>query len=183
MKIRCCVTAGVLATMLGGCNPIDLDPVEPEAQDTEQASGPGPNAIAMSWAQAGFEPADHDPEALILFFSSEAQECADPLVVDHTGGQNGGQGAGWQIYIGVPSDRVQPGVIPLDTAHVHFIALHEWWPSGEVSGVLSNGFPETVGTLEIVSLDAASVSVKLALQGLVPSDGAISGDYTASLCP
>jgi hypothetical protein len=186
------------ATAIAGCDPIVLDVMEAETADSESrgetAPDPAPeppSAIAMRFSQWAIPPMGGslfeislwdtpEPDALVLFFASRSQACAAPLIQIDPGADPAaceGQ-AFWQAIVILPPDRAHPGVIDLDDPGIP-VYRAIWEPS---CGGGCGNTPGVPGTLEIVSLDEASVSVRLDVdpqQGLTVQNG----DYIASICP
>lgn len=187
----------VLSMMICGCSPIVIDPLESESQDGGSSviqpdpEDAGPGALAMYMYQWNvpadpnplFTPTpslvvDSDPGDLVLAFSSEAQACAQPVIQFEPDPDACASEAFWQTILVLPADRAHPGLIDLDDPDI-YVYRAAWMPE---CGGGSGNTPGIEGTLEIVSLDAASVSVKLALESQSgwPTG---NGDYTASFCP
>ncbi len=189
---------GALAMTNIGCTNIVLDPVDPGTTD----AGATPTALAIragEWVPPApdFSPlwlnplhGPLDPDALILFFDNRALEtcaapvdpaptsmppCDPPVVFD-------------QILLAIPPELDRPGLIDLSDLRI-LATENEWSPCIGGTGEGNRGFR---GTLEIVSSDATSVSVKLrvAQPGSGPKGGLVSvggwvdlsGDYTALRC-
>ncbi|WP_437284555.1 hypothetical protein [Sorangium sp. So ce406] len=194
---RWITAVGALAMMSGGCDPIVFGPVEP--QPTEEPP-PSPNALAMragDWmlslegrstsslglAENLLYPAPH-PDSLVLFFSESVQECSRPLIHWPTPCVRGAHPF-WQVILLIPPELNRPGLIDLRD---HRIRIYH----GVVTPDCGGGFgfsPGTWGasgkwekTLEIVSSDPGSVSVKLDWGEPSLGWGQIDGDYTAAYC-
>jgi hypothetical protein len=186
MKRRNDVTVAALALLIGGCNPIVLDPVETgEITDQQGDVALEPNAIAYHEGQY-VEPGGVEPMgSVVLFFGSQAQECASPHLTHSEVFECESLTEGWQVTIVIPPDLVQPGAaFPLDDAHMDFIEVHEWWCGGEMGGVFGPGYPGPLGTLEITGLDEGTIAVTLELdETTMPSEDILSGAYVASFCP
>lgn len=189
---------GALAMMVCGCNPIVLDPIH---SDTSGISDPGdepaePSAVAMRFSEWQIPPNDGspfnpqvtiavppEPDALVLFLASQAQACAQPVIQFDPGTDPAvcAAQAFWQAILVIPPDRLIPGAtIDLDAPDIY--VYQAVWKSSCGGG--SGGGPGAQGTLEIVSIDATEVSVKLNLDQQQPSGWETqNGDYTAPFCP
>ncbi|WP_437972175.1 hypothetical protein WMF04_24045 [Sorangium sp. So ce260] len=211
------ITALVAAVMIvnGGCGPIVLSPVgeEPEEEPEEEPGGepPSRSAIAVRFGDLLEDPFNRlvlmngmqfrrlpHPDALALFFSDSGQECSRPLI---------GQGPDglilppatytfWQLALFIPPELNRAGLIDLrDTRITSYGIVWDSLRGGNTAvGAGSGGFFGGVDekTLEIVSSDASSVSVKL-FYGTPPwrlefngepykPDLDLGGDYTATYC-
>jgi hypothetical protein len=190
---------GALAMMSCGCKGIVLDPLHSDGQD--QLIDPGDpgdpgapeaaSAIAMHMSQWSltpdpgslFQPAivvETHPDDLVLFFGSEALACAEPVIQIDPGTDPAecADQAFWQNIVVLPAALAHPGLIDLDDPSI-YVYRAAWMPA---CGGGSGNTPGALGTLEIVSLDATSVAVKLDLEEQSPlPDG--NGDYTAAFCP
>jgi hypothetical protein len=119
-----------------------------------------------------------DPDSLVLFFSSDIQECSDPVLAHRCVGSS----PFWQTVVAIPPELARPGLIDLRDhriigySHVSVI-------DGSLDCGGGEGFgPILSGTLEIISSGPSSLSVKLR-DGVKNVGGAvIDGDYTAQLC-
>ena len=167
--------------MIGGCNSIDVDPLQPDEQEPEN-DPVTPNAIAMSMSQSGISHPEAAPDDLVILFASEAQECADPLIQKPDsvgcGSAQEDELLDWQVFVVVPADLVGVGLVDLDGPTIYYVYSRMWTTCGYSVGHLDGA----AGTLDIVSLDATSISVKLDLDPS-PTFPDINGDYTAPLCP
>lgn len=191
---------------MGACNPIVLDPLHPESSESGLGSDPGeapsepseepsePSAIAMRFAQFNpptFDPSSlfefgvtsSDPDALLIFFGSRGQSCADPVIQLASPGATPAVCAGqafWQAAFIIPSALAQPGIVDLSSPDVSW--YQATWKAACGGGSGHGPGMTGMGTLEIVSIDASTVEVKLNL--LQPSSfGTQNGDYTATICP
>ena len=124
-----------------------------------------------------------DPDALLVFFASEAQSCSEPVIPLPMDGSC--QGSMWQLVVIVPAAKDAPGLVELSAPETltYQSAIDV---SGGDCGVFgagaSSGWP---GTLEIVSLDSTSLSVELTHGVQVASPYhriAIDGAYTVHRC-
>ncbi|WP_433935363.1 hypothetical protein AB3662_11660 [Sorangium cellulosum] len=143
------------------------------------------------------DPPPH-PDALVLAFSESVQECSQPVLRPSTelpADPGADPRSFWQVILVIPPELNQPGVIDLRDDRIGM--YHGFWkppyagsigdsPGSGAWEVWSTGTTLESGkwekTLEIVSSDASSVSVKLDW-GEPPYDiGEIDGDYTARYC-
>jgi hypothetical protein len=126
-----------------------------------------------------FQPTlDIDPDALAIFFGDKAMACDAPFLGEgvNTSSCNPGD-AFWQRLIILPPELNRPGVI--DLRDMRIFGYEATWLSSCGGG--SGNFPGGQGTLEIVSSDPSSLTVKVSgadLQGWGPVDG----DYVVSAC-
>jgi hypothetical protein len=197
---------GALAMMVSGCSAIVLDPLDDDSSGLKTQIKPGagtapatpgavampPSAVAMRFSEWQIPSNDSslfnvslvgttpDPDALVLFFASRSQACAQPAIHFNPGTDPAACAgeAFWQTILVIPPDLAHPGVVDLDDRSI-FVHQVIWMSS---CGGGSGNIPGIPGTLEIVSIDETSVSVKLNLDQL-RGWGTQNGDYTASLCP
>ncbi|KYF76064.1 hypothetical protein BE11_03355 [Sorangium cellulosum] len=113
------------------------------------------------------------PNDLFILFGAPVSSCADP---------SGTTGCGnWQLGIAIPPALQVPGIIDLSAPDVLFSSYvvsrpdrgdgECWWGEGSFRS----------GTMEIVSIDAAEVVVRLS--GTDTEDLDANGEYTAARCP
>lgn len=184
---------GCGATVVGGGGTVE-EPDVPDAGGVVAPGGDEPSAVAMrfgawtppppsnffSFSTSG--PTPPDPNALVLFYASEAQACAQPhldLGSPSVDPAVCAEQAFWQLIVVIPPERAQPGVIDLQDMSID--GYRSTW--GEDCGGGSGSGPGIIqGTLTITSIDATKVVTKL---DLAPSTGwkGESGDYTAAFCP
>ncbi|WP_437494077.1 hypothetical protein WME75_21770 [Sorangium sp. So ce1014] len=212
MKLWMTALAATAMIVNGGCTQIVLGPVE--AGPGEEAlveEPPSPNAIAVRFGDLLSDPFNREvlmnglqlqylphPDSLALFFSDSVQQCSVPLIGRGPDGLLSPPApyAFWQIAMFIPPELNRPGLIDLrDQRVTTYLAV--WAPSRGGSTFLGGGAGYAIGgtaprTLEIVSSDASSVSVKL-YWGTPPwqikfndepykPDLDIGGDYTAAYC-
>ncbi|MFT3773417.1 MAG: hypothetical protein QM820_49190 [Minicystis sp.] len=187
----------VLAMSSSGCGTLVLDPLESDPQGAggsppQVMPSNVPNAVAMRFSQwnllphygspfeLSFPNGNPDPDALVLFFSDRPQPCAQPVVqiAPSADPATCASQVFWQTIVALPPGLAQPGVINLNNTDIDVYQAS--WRS-DCSGGSGIG-PGLDGSLEIVSLDASAVSVKLQADAIggTPS---LDGDYTATLCP
>ena len=203
---------GALALVAGGCSPILLEPVE-GTEEPSPPSGPGSHVLAIrggdvNWVNKFYQVPDippdpapfwTDPDSLVLFFSNDIQECSDPMLAKRCTGPEPER----QTMIAIPSKIIRPGLIDLqDPGIVHFAtdsyhlgprSYFSWNPGDKQpwcghSQAFGGGGPD--GTLEILSHDSTSVSLRLHgakyggswLGGDRFTYDIEDGDYTALLC-
>ncbi|CAN96826.1 hypothetical protein predicted by Glimmer/Critica [Sorangium cellulosum So ce56] len=111
------------------------------------------------------------PNDLFIVFGSPVSRCSDP---------SGTTGCGnWQWSISIPPALQVPGIIDLSAPEVLFsyytVSRPDrggcWWGDGSFRS----------GTMEIVSIDAAEVVIRLS--GTDTHDFDANGEYTAARCP
>ncbi|WP_438023959.1 hypothetical protein [Sorangium sp. So ce233] len=144
-----------------------------------------------------FDPPPH-PDALVLVFSESAQECSQP-VLRPSSELPADSGADpryfWQVILVIPPELNQPGLVDLRDDRIGI--YHGFWkppyagsigtsPGSGMWRVWSTGatldWGKSEKTLEIVSSDASSVSVRLDWGEPPYDEGEIDGDYTATYC-
>ena len=182
---------GTLAMMSGGCAPTVLDPVHGEggssSAGTTTASGPGSStaldALAMRAGDlpsgSGPWPQTPDPDALVLFFASEAQSCSDPFInMPLNMVPSSSCDPYWQTALLIPPELDRAGLIDLRDPRIGWAASEVFAScAGQGGGVT----PGTQGTLEILGSDATSVSVTLS-GGVKSMMTVIDGSYSAKRC-
>ncbi|WP_438004457.1 hypothetical protein WME89_37575 [Sorangium sp. So ce321] len=138
------------------------------------------------------------PDSLVLVFSESVQECSQPVLRPSTelpADPDADTHDFWQVILVIPPELNRPGLIDLRDDRIG--TYLGFWNSPYAGGIGSSGgsgewTSVIIGTtivpgkrektLEIVSSDASSVSVKLDW-GDPPFDGGnINGDYTATYC-
>jgi len=138
-------------------------------------------AIALFGSQLPEQPApgwlggvlDPNPEDLFVFIGAPVNHCANPH--EFLGCDT------WHVAINIPPAMQVPGVIDLSAPDlVPFATAHgPSYPSGRCEWSFAGGF--VPGTLEIVSIDAAKVVIRLS--GTSTEDFDANGEYTAARCP
>jgi hypothetical protein len=132
-----------------------------------------------------------DPDRLVLLFSNAALSCQSPTMTC-------GADSVWETVMSVPSDLVRVGPIDLGNPRV---TLTEWQLFGGEMGMCGGGgggagegTPPAPGkTLEIVSTDSGSISIKLSggltagletmMNGMWTSTAvSLDGPWTGSRC-
>ncbi|AUX46467.1 hypothetical protein SOCE26_079730 [Sorangium cellulosum] len=181
--------------MSSGCELIVLDPFQggwddPESSSvvsssvvggaTSSGSGVAAGSLNVIAARAGDVPPGRtlvpgllsDPDALVLFFSDSAQQCADPVVSTECDGESV-----WQFILVLPPGLDTPGIVAPSTPGVYW-QNYERYPYPSCGGGGGGGTPFG-GTIEIVSSDATSLHVKVSGTNTPPT---INGDHTVQLC-
>jgi hypothetical protein len=145
----------------------------------------GPTAIAelasqITWGSGSGPVGDAgavDPATLYVRIANGAPSCGDPSV----GGCS--QGAVWEVDIGIPPALQVAGVLQLSNAALtNFVQFARPLPgdnNGQCASYGEDAF--TQGTIEIVSISAATIVVKLA--GTSTTTASADGEYTAPRCP
>ncbi|WP_437531251.1 hypothetical protein WME79_01785 [Sorangium sp. So ce726] len=207
MKRWMTALAAAVVIVNGGCVQRVLTPAEEEPEE----GPPSRSAIAVRFGDLLSDPFNREvlmngmqfqhlphPDSLALFFSDSVQECSQPLI---------GQGpdglvlppapyAFWQIAFFIPPELNRPGLIDLRDLRVTSYGI-VWDTSRGGATFVGGGTWGALGgdvekTLEIVSSDASSVSMKLDW-GTPPwrieingqpykPDLDLGGDYTATYC-
>lgn len=179
-----------LALVLTACEPVVFDLVvegsgggsaASATSVTSSASGGegSPQALAFRGAEApvgGDLPAGSapigDPESLVLYFGNTSFTCEAPLMSSACDGT-----MKWQFVLSIPPELDREGLIYLDDPRIGFSEVITLDSCGGGGGS-GNGF---WGTLEILALDATSVSVRLT-GTTATSELAFDGDYVATRC-
>ncbi|WP_437321784.1 hypothetical protein [Sorangium sp. So ce385] len=203
--------AAAVVIVNAGCAPIVLGPVEEEPLEEEPVEKPpSRSAVAVRYGDLLSDPYNLQvlgngmqwrrpphPDSLALFISDAAQECSLPLIGRTPDGLADPPApyAFWQIAFFIPPELNRPGLIDLRDSRITSYGV-VWEPSrfghasvGPGSSVIGGVWEKT---LEIVSSDASSVSVKLywglpawqvELNGVpYEPDVDFGGDYTATFC-
>lgn len=180
----------LFALALPACSAEVLDPSD--ESPSGGAVGVASNALAMRFSdwtlpsnaasmfQLSLVSGTPDPDALVLFYASRAQSCAQPHI-EFEGGIDPAvcqTQQFWQAILVLPPERTHPGIIDLHDPSI-FAYRATWLPE---CGGGSSSSPGIDGSLTITGIDAASVVTTLDLD---PTSGFITqnGDYTATFCP
>ncbi|AUX45042.1 uncharacterized protein SOCE26_065230 [Sorangium cellulosum] len=210
MKLWMMSLAAAVMIVNGGCAPIVLGLGE-EPEEEPGGEPPSRNAIAVRFGDTSSDPSSAEvvlnglqfqrpphPDSLALFFSDSEQECSRPLIGQARNGLafNSTSPSFWQIALFIPPELNRPGLIDLrDYRITSYTAVWATSLGGGTStgpGTLATSGGVEEKTLEIVSSDASSVSVKLHW-GTPPwrikfngqpyePDLDLGGDYTATYC-
>jgi hypothetical protein len=122
------------------------------------------------WLNAGEK---LSPSTLIVIVSSEAQSCSAPVF-------NFGTKNHRQVLIGLPQALQAVGKYDISSTEV--IAFGDFWLGDGMGNGGGGKTPLNQGTVEVVSIDAASIKVRLA--GLANDFTSLEGaDYLAARCP
>jgi hypothetical protein len=188
---------GALSLAGAACNPIVLEPLK-----GTQTTDPGPAPKSMLAMRAGDvnwdlnkspigpggSPPWTDPDSLVLFFSTDSQECSDPVLARRCVGA----GPFWQAVIAIPSNLAHPGLISLQDPRITVYAAISFIDGAvECSGGGHQG-PSFSGTLELISDGSSTLSVKLTdgvqafgestVNGVHKGPLILDGEYTGMLC-
>jgi hypothetical protein len=131
--------------------------------------GPSANALAVPDAQTG---------RLDLLISDRPHTCAaayDYAPMDDCAS------ARWQVDISLPLARQQAGTIPLAAVDISSDYVETLAGSPGACGIGGGDFHQ--GTVEVLSIDAAAVVVRLSGTGAPGADFQADGEYTALRCP
>jgi hypothetical protein len=125
-----------------------------------------------------------DPDTLVLLWSNQAETCASPRI-------GCSDGFAWQSILTIPPDLVQVGMVDMTDPRVQqfsFEFFDTMCSGGGGGGPYSGG-----ASLEIVSMDASSITVTLSggYAGTLPStvNGTpypsviLDGNHTLARCP
>jgi hypothetical protein len=191
-------------SVVSGCSPIVLEPLSgtqaaetPVVPGTPTVGGDGGNIVLaqrasdVNWQTGeGFWPSlpPWQPDSLVLFFSTDAQQCAQPLL----GQRCLGSGQFWQEVIIVPPVLAHPGLIDLTDSRISEFSTATLPDGSATCGGGGYSGPGRSGTLELIGDGASTLSAKLTDvesimshsivdgvdQGLISLDGV----YTGQLC-
>ncbi|WP_434042204.1 MULTISPECIES: hypothetical protein [Sorangium] len=133
---------------------------------------PGPSGSgSSSSAVGGPSPA---PDELYVLIGSEAQSCTAPQTAVGCGN--------WRTEFIIPPASQVPGIYPLDGRYL----TSSFYQSGPERGsgtCWQAGGTFGPGTLEIVSIDATEVVIRLSGDPTGTGEFDINGEYTAVRCP
>ncbi|WP_437950685.1 hypothetical protein WME98_07595 [Sorangium sp. So ce296] len=116
----------------------------------------------------------YDPNDLFVILGAPARSCAAPNAALECGD--------WRVSFRIPPTLQVPGVIDFSDENFHLISLYHVNDPDRGDGDCSRiGGIFTSGTLEIVSIDAANVVVRLS--GTETDRFDANGEYTAARCP
>lgn len=113
-----------------------------------------------------------DPDTLEVFIGGQPLACSDPYALSC--------GSQWTVSFSLPPALQAPGLYALDATELNAFATETgpgggeecWWGGGSYWD----------GTVEVLSIDATQVTVRLAgTSGLFEFDA--DGDFTALRCP
>jgi hypothetical protein len=198
------LTVGALAMVGGACNAVTLEPLEgaPSAEDPVAPGAPSAvqgahPVLAMRAGDVNWEEMKipstllvrpwSDPDTLVLFFSSDAQECSTPVLAARCNDE----GRFWQFVIGIPPELARPGLIDLAQPRINqymLTANNSDAPSCMVSG---RAGPGQWGTVELIGDGSTTLSVKLrdvpvemgaTVDGVNMGPYDFNGDYAGEIC-
>ncbi|WP_437935109.1 hypothetical protein [Sorangium sp. So ce341] len=116
----------------------------------------------------------HDPDDLFVIIGPPVRSCAAPNAALECGD--------WRVSFRIPPTLQVPGIIDFSDENFYLISLYAVNGPDRGDGDCSRlGGLFTSGTLEIVSIDAANVVVRLS--GTETDHFDASGEYTAPRCP
>jgi hypothetical protein len=199
---------GALTILGSACNPVVLDPLQGTlVPDPPGGGASGSTVLAMRGGDASWQPnvlspgvgspvlggvswpndfpgsapagvSWLDPDTLVLFFSSDAQECSNPLLL----GRCVGATPFWQILLAIPPELYRDG--PINLADVR---INGWASFGDLTGTLHCGSPGTTGPVMLGTLTltgAGSSSLSITLDGVQTTIGEEipDGVYTPLSC-
>lgn len=191
-------------SVVSGCSPIVLEPLSgtqaaetPVVPGAPMVGGDGGNIVLalraadVNWQSGGsalpYLPA-WEPDSLVLFFSTDAQQCGQPLL----GQRCLGSGPFWQEVLVIPPVLAHPGLIDLTDSRISEYSTATL-PAESVtcSGGGYSG-PGRRGTLELIGDGSPMLTAKLTNVRSIMSNaivdgvdqGVISldGVYTGQLC-
>ncbi|NUP04697.1 MAG: hypothetical protein HOW73_01410 [Polyangiaceae bacterium] len=154
----------------------DEDP--PIGSEDQDPPVPGTDGIAVPYEQLGSEVVPAPAGTLLLSFGSEAAVCADPLA-DLPSCQ---PELIWRAEIPLPAELQAAGsVVDLeDLLEVGFGPFSSE-SIGEGDGLCSGGGGTLTGTLEVLAVDDATITIQLA--GAIGLDADPNGVHVLARCP
>ncbi|KYF87547.1 hypothetical protein BE20_25710 [Sorangium cellulosum] len=115
-----------------------------------------------------------DPDDLMVIIGAPARSCAAPNAALECGD--------WRVSFRIPPTLQVPGIIDFSDENFYLLSLYHVNSPDRGDGDCSRiGGIFTSGTLEIVSIDAANVVVRLS--GTETDRFDANGEYTAARCP
>lgn len=195
---------GALSVVGSACNPVVLDPLKatpgaviPGDTTTSGGGNGGRVVLAMRSGDINWQDPDDfhpdgvpwsNPDSLVLFFGTDAQECSNPVLVHRCLGS----GPFWQEVFILPPELAHPGLINLIDPRIAQYS-NAFWPNGTTmcgsKGYWGKG---RSGTLELISDGLTTLSAKLAgvegvgsgavIDGVDQGPLFIDGTYTGDLC-
>ncbi|KYF63351.1 hypothetical protein BE04_07165 [Sorangium cellulosum] len=115
-----------------------------------------------------------DPDDLMVILGAPARSCAAPNAALECGD--------WRVSFRIPPALQVPGIIDFSDENFYLLSLYHVNGPDRGDGDCSRiGGIFTSGTLEIVSIDAANVVVRLS--GTEADRFDANGEYTAARCP
>ena len=143
--------------------------------------GPKADSIAMldsalpagtntsSWAGAG---ETLDPTTLLVVFNTAGEACASPTF-------GGGTENHALLIVGLPVALQKPGSYAFSSTDV--IAWGNTWLTDGMGNGGGGEFPVSMGTIDVVSIDASAVVAQLS--GLQSDLSGLEGQHSAARCP
>lgn len=131
--------------------------------------GPAANALAVPDPQTGRLDvliADRPHTCAAAYDSAPMEPCTS---------------ARWQVDIALPPARQQPGTIPLDAVDISSNFVETLAGTPDSCGIGGGDFHQ--GSVQILSIDAAQVVLRLTGTGEPAAEFQADGDYTALRCP
>jgi hypothetical protein len=180
-------------SVVSGCSPIVLEPLKgTQSAETPVVPGPTPTdghtILAIRGGDVLWNEKDDfglahdvfwsDPDSLVLFFSSDFQQCNDPVLARRCLGA----APFWQAIVAIPPELARPGLIDLQDPRIRgytSLSAMDGTPACGGGGGLG---PLSTGTLEILESGPAGLALKLS--GGAPGFGNVmlDGEYTAQIC-
>jgi hypothetical protein len=192
---RWIIALGVLSMVGSGCSPVVLEPINgapaaetPVVSGSSSGGGASGNVVLairggdVNW-QDNFDlpPSTGkiwtDPDTLVLFFSSDPQECANPVLA----GRCTGATPFWQTIIAIPPELARNGPIDLHDPRISGYSVLTISDGSLTCGRGGGAGPLFAGTLTLTGAGSPSLSVTLEgvnTVGSVPLDGV----YTPQVC-
>lgn len=194
---------GALSLMGSACNPIVLDPLtDAPREDTpvvpQMNGGHGAHPVlAMRGGDVNWQenyisspkvgPPWSDPDSLVLFFGSEAQECSNPVLAENCSSDHQ---TFWQLVLGIPPELARPGLIDLTDQRISaYRTMSNYYGAPECLASGEEG-PSEWGTLELISDGTTALKAKLlgvpmggvVVNGVLLGGGNLDGEYIGQIC-
>jgi hypothetical protein len=191
---RWIIALGALSMVGSGCSPVVLEPlngaqgpITPVVSGTTTGGGSsGSLVLAMRGGDVNWQdnfalaatkgPIWTDPETLVLFFSGDDQECANPVLA----GRCTGAAPFWQAIIAIPPELDRDAPIDLHDPRINAYSVVTDMDGSLTCGGGGGFGPILSGTVVITGRGTPSPS--LSLHGVKRIGGDLDGEYTAQLC-
>jgi hypothetical protein len=153
-------TIGCGSTVIGGGGEGggDTEPGCLAEDGCTQPPGVSDEGVAVRWDALGGGVVSAPADTLLLAFGSEAASCADPLASAPTCGP----ALAWKAEIPLPAELQYAGAV-VDLESLIDVGFGPFYSGsqGEADGACSGGGGTLLGTLEVLAIDASSVTVRI----------------------
>jgi hypothetical protein len=142
----------------GGEGGGDLEPGCRVEDGCTQPPGVSDEGVAVRWDALGGGVVAAPADTLLLAFGSEAAACADPLASSSICGPT----LSWKAEIPLPAELQYAGAV-VDLESLIDVGFGPFYSGsqGEPDGACSGGGGTLFGTLEVLAIDASSVTVRI----------------------